>query len=377
MATRFEVWFLTHDGQRVKVLPDIKSLQYARMFNIPGRFSIDIPYTALDTFIDVPDWRVEIWRDAGGSRWLEFGGFIRQLQYQTDDAGNTNVTLSGPDFTDLLNRRIIAYRVGTAQATATDNADDMMKSLVRFNLGVDATLDYKGDAETERDLSDHGFAVQPSLNLGPTIDKAYAWRNLLMTLQEISEASQLAGDATYFQVVYNSATDFEFQTYVDQPGIDRTASSNNPFVLSVERGNLSMPLLWLDFEREVTHVYAGGEGDSSISTTSRTIAEAESVTRKGYSVWNRREAFQDARMEDTSAQVEDSARARLHEGRGNLSFAAQVLDIPGSHYREHWDLGDKVTVTHLGTTFDVLIGAVNVTLHTDGKETITGQLRIV
>jgi hypothetical protein len=285
------------------------------------------------------------------------------------------LTISGSDFTELLNRRIVAYRAEQSQTQKTDNADDMMKAIVRENLGSSSGTDYAGSPVVGRDLTGLGFGVQQDLSLGPVLDKSFPWRNVLLTLQEIAEAARVAGTPIYFDIVRLSETSIQFQTFGDPPGIDRSATSSSPITLGLAYGNLGMPSLTFDWSREFSHIYAGGEGDSAAN--SRLLTDLGDTSRQNQSIWNRREGWIDSKQDTTANQLTNSARAALELGRPRKLFNGVILDTSGNRYMTHWDLGDMVTVDYLGHRFDALISVVNVRVESSGSESVTGVLRLL
>jgi hypothetical protein len=185
---------------------------------LPGNF-----HATYKTMIDV-DYMVEFWRHpAQGAMRLESVFFVRDIIYEEDFKGNDIIILAGPDGNDLLNRRIVAYAAGSSQSDKTNQADDMMKEIVTENLGSSATA--------PRDLTDLNFTVAGDVTAAPSITKAFSWRNVLDVLQDIVAISAENGTDLYFDVVpvviSSSEIGFEFRTYTDQPGQDRTFMTAN------------------------------------------------------------------------------------------------------------------------------------------------------
>jgi len=173
-------------------------------------------------------------------------------------------------------------------------------------------------------------------------------------------------------VVSSSAIGFQFRTYTDQPGQDRTYDSNNPVMFSKEWGNLSDPILRYDYTAEANYVYGGGQGEEA----NRTISEQSDLPRIGLSVWNRREKFADARNETTANGVANKAEAVLNDNKPLKRFTGTLLDTPQSRYGVDWFFGDKVEVSYRGIQFQGIIKALKIKLDREGNEIITAKVEV-
>lgn len=360
----YELWLNKDDGTALGVLDTVVSFEYAMAVHQVGACSLVLP-GSFDTALLQPDNRIAVWRTpAGGARNLERVYLIRRLLDTTDADGKRTLTVTGLDGNDLLARRIVAYVSGAAQAVMTDQADDMCKAVVTDNLGTDAVA--------ARQLSTY-LSVQGDLAAGPSITMAFAWRDVLTTLQDIAEAARQAGTAVYWDVVPLSATTWEFRTATGQPGADHSYPSGvNPVLLGLEYGNLQEPSLERDWSEEVTYVYAGGQGEGA----ARTIVEVEDTARSGRSVLGRREAFEDARDDTTTAAVTARANSRLSTGRPRLRFSGKIVDSPGTRYGIEWRWGDRLTATYQGQTVEAIVKAVKVSVDDNGKETLDARLEV-
>jgi len=240
-----------------------------------------------------------------------------------------------------------------------------MKAVVRENLGALAAVD--------RDYTDNGFSVQVDVSLGPSITKAFSRRNVLDLLQDLSGIARENGTDVYFSVVPTTVNTFEFQTFIEQPGVDRRyPGGDSPYIFSTSRGNLSMPYLEDDYEDEANFIYAGGQGQGD----AREIQTAQNDDSINQSIWNRREAFRDARNEDTAAGTLADAEAMLTSSRAKRRFNAMLLSGENARYGLDWNWGDRVTVEYLGERLDALIRAVNVNVDTSGLETVEGRVEV-
>jgi hypothetical protein len=268
-----------------------------------------------------------------------------------------------------LKRRIVAYAAGSSQAEKTDQADDMMKAVVRESLGSSAGAD--------RDLTSLGLTVAADLADGPTITKGFAYKNVFSVLRDIADAARQAGTPVYFDLapVFDSNTSigYQFRTFTDQPGEDHSYTSGaKPVMFSKEWGNLTGPVLEMDYEDEINAVTVGGQGEGSDrATVTRTDAG-----RIAASVWNRREGFADARNESSTNGLNAKGDQVLAENRPRYRFSGTLIDSPQARYGIEWDFGSKVTISYRGLQFDGPVLAVTLAGGKDGKETITAKVDV-
>ncbi len=359
-----EIILSNSSGLRLASLESAREINYTRVLNGIGVCKIMLPEN-FDTSPLAVDGRLEVWRAPEGQHQsLGFYGLVRRWVSETDENGLTSLAVYAMHLNELLKRRIIAYAAGSAQANKTAKLDDMMKAIVRENLG--------SLANANRDWSAQGFSVQADLGLGPTKTKGFAWRNVLMVLQELSDTAVNEGTPIYFEIIYTSPTSFEFQTFLNVRGMDHSLTSAQPVVVGVEFGTLAQPSLDSDYGEEVSHVYAGGQQEEA----ARTIVEVSDTAREGTSPFNRREGFADARNESTTAGVTAAAQAALQAGRPVRRFGGNIIDTPGARYGIEWDFGDKVTTSYRGLQYTALIRAITVSVDAQGNERVAARLEV-
>ena len=365
----YQVWLDDVYGNRLALLENLIDFEIVRVANAVSYCRVTLPGT-FDQNLFGLDYMVEFWRaPVGGINRLETVFFVRKITYTEDSSGNDVIILSGPDANDLLLRRIAAYDAGTSETSKSDYADDMMKEIVSENLASDAT-------DSDRDLSGLNVTVAGDSSLGPGVEKGFAWRNILDTLIDIAGMAKETGTRLYFDmvpvVVSASEIGFDFQTFIEQRGQDRTYDTDNPVMFSKEWGNLSDPELEYDYTEEYNYVYAGGQGEGA----DRLIEEQEDRVRIGHSVWNRREKFADARHLGTSSKVAYLAREKLQEGKPKKRFVCSLLDTPQARYGVDWGFGDKVEVSYRDIQIQGVISALRLTLDSGGNEKIDAKLDI-
>lgn len=358
----YEVRIANSAGQTLDVIDGWLSLTYTRAVNDVGCLELALS-GSYDTSFLYTDGRIFVYRD--GNLEGETPWFIRKTIQRLDADGAESVTVYGYSAMELLRTRIAAYPAGASQVSKADYADNLMKAIVRDNMGSSAS-------DTNRSLATY-LSIESDASIGAFVQKSFSRDNVLEIIQEISQTSITAGSAVYFDVVAPAQTNLEFRTYLNLRGIDHTFPGGiNPVVLSPERGNLVNVELSFDRSEEITFVYAGGTGQKDV----RIIKTACSVERMGESPFNRRELFYDNTNISGSAILVYEAEAQLRAGRPVRTFSGELVNVPGScEYGVHWNLGDRVTATYKGQAFNCTIDAVTVTVQ-GGREEINGTLRV-
>jgi len=349
---------------------------YIITYNAPGIINLGLPTVNFDLariglLDDRPDKRIEIWRQSPGvAKSLRQLGTILKGEFSEDAAGlhNWRVTAFSP--LEWAKRRIIAYASGTAQAVKTGvEADDMAKAIVRENLGASAT-------DTDRDITSLvGFGVEVDQTLAPQISMPFAWKELDKVLQDIAKASEEAGTRLYYSIVPVTSTTFQFRTWINYPGQDRT-TGGNPIVFSTELSNLKTPSLTIDYSNVLNYEYSGGQGEGAI----RNVQEVEDAANIARSVINRREGFVNATRVaggtgTENTELQNIGNAEIRENKPIRRFSGELLSTPLTLYGKHWREGDRVTVKYLGVEFTTIIESVRFAF-AENFETITARVDI-
>jgi len=359
----FEVWLDDPRGMHLAHLDKVIGLELVHVVNDYGAIVLEVP-SDYDPYI-VLDGMIEVWFRGH----VESIGFIRKITRYDSSTGMEVTKLVAYDGNYLLTSRIVAYAAGSAQASMTDQADDMLKAIVTDNL--------LGDATGVRNISGLSLSAAADDSDGQSITKGFSWSPLLGTCQDIAVSSEEAGTAVYFEFVpefiSSSVVGFEFRTWINQRGNDHGSTSDDPVYFGKAWGNLIGPMYEEDYTIEVNYVYAGGQGEGS----DRNVNEVSDAARYGASAWNRREAFTDARNESSDAGVTAKGYDRLNEGRPVKSFRGEITDSPSARYGTHWWFGDRVICEYRGMEYDVLVTAVSVTLDSNGNESVTGKFEVV
>lgn len=358
----YSILVRTPTGQLIAEVTRFRSLEYVLVENDVGAMTLtlgeEIPFDWL-----ARDTRLEIRRSVNGAEPSLEGETVWFVR-RPEDVLSTGVhtrTLTAWDAKDLLRRRIVAYKSGTAQAHKLQPLDDMCKAIVRENLGSLAT-------NPLRDLSAY-LSVQADVSFISTYSKSFNFGKVLTVCQEIADLASSYGEYLAFDVVRVSDTQLEFRTYKDYRGTNhRFPISPAPVLLSPESGTLGDVRVTYDYASEVTVVYAGGGGEGA----NRTIVEATDPMRTTLTPFNRIEQFRDARRE-TPAGIANEANLAMWEGQPRVHFAANIIDTDAVRYGLHYRHGDVVTAQWSNVTFNCRVDPVHVTVSEAGEQ-IDAQL---
>jgi hypothetical protein len=363
----YEVHLDTPTGTRLALLESFSALAYARKRMTVGRAQITLPLDLVDASFIVPDAMLQVWRKPeDGARKLAFLGLARSIKFSRPEAGDL-VTVGFEDGMSLLASRIVAYRTGTTKTIKSGPADNVMKALVRENLGASVTA-------VRRDLSGYGLVVEADVSQGPTIDMTFPWENILDALGEAAALALGAGTPTYFdmepRVVSNTQLAWTFRTFVGAMGADRTYASGAPLVVGPTFGNLDRAELTFDYGDETTAVYAVGQGEGEDKWV-KVFRDGDRATR---SPWARRELVVFGDVQETTTALESAAKSALREGRPRIHLTGDLLDTPQARFGVDWDLGTKVVASFMDYQADVHIDAVEVKIDSQGRETVRARL---
>ena len=370
MSASYELWLTTDEGVRLAPLSNILSLEASRVDGGVGSLGALLPLS-FDPDLLAPDRLIQLWRQPAGGR-LGLWNVYLLLEWEFSTQGSDQMLeIGGPDMKDLLGRRIVAAYSGSSQASKTDQADDMMKAIVR-----EALLDSAAPTPIAGTRVWSNLSVAPDEGIGPLLTRSFSWDYLLTSdgsgiLAELQKASREAGTEVFFDIVPNVVTansiTFQFVTKTDQPGQD----VSDQVTFDQAGGNIREPHLRYNYRREKNYIYAAGPGEE----TDRNVQQVFDDTRYSQSIWGRHEGFADARNQpDDDNAVREVGRAELEEGRPRIAFAAQPVDTEGTRFGIEWDFGYKVGAKYLNRQFNTVIRATTISLDGDGNEDIRARL---
>jgi hypothetical protein len=143
VSADYEVHIYDALGTRLEIADDFITLDYNRPVNNIGRFKVSLSSNRYGYLFNDPyrwvDARVEIWRRPKGGRYYldtDTCYFARKLSKPLRSSGKEfALTLSGPSANQILDRAVIAALGESAGAKKTDEIDNIMRAVVRENLG--------------------------------------------------------------------------------------------------------------------------------------------------------------------------------------------------------------------------------------------------
>jgi hypothetical protein len=327
----------------VAVFDKFDSLEFSHRVNDIGYFALTMTDTGNDDRLNLfeLDGQVEVWRSIPGlgvEPYIEFQGFHRALDIVTNTDGVTKVTSTGPDFNDLLGRRIVAYKEGTIRADKDAPAETAMKEYVEENCGITA------DSTVVGRLIVGGFpnfSVEVTSGGGPQWKGSRAFENVLDVLKDIAWQTQID-----FAVIPAGKAEFAFRTYLDQFGSDRSVDSedNQPVIFSIEFGYASAISYSYDRTDEANAVLVLGAGEKSLQ---------ETVTRyndvhMAHSPWNQIEISRPGTAQEFTYQLEQLGDEILEDMKALEVIEFTPLQQGSQMYGLHYFLGDRVTARYRG-----------------------------
>lgn len=368
MAGEYQITLATPAGVALTRLPQFLTLEYVLNENDVSPLTATFPASKVDaSALAVPDGRLYIERAASAALPFNLEGntcfFIRRKdQFDTDDGAEV-LEIECLSANHILDSAIVAYNVGNSFTLKLDFCDDMMKSIVRENRGALAT-------DTARDISDF-MTVQLDASGGPMLLKEFARRNVLKTLQEISAYAAELGTWVGFNVVVTDAQLglLEFQTYINQQGVDRTLPGTL-LVVGKPFNNLVKSRLSLDYTQERNFIYAAGQG----ANDTRAVQTAEDETRIGLSPFNRREFLVDAPNTADLTALTNEAETALRENRPRQVFTGDIVETPQTLYGDNYQWGDLVQGVGYGQSFPCRVNRVHVKV-AGGEEKVMASIR--
>lgn len=332
-----------------------------------GVLELTVPLS-FDTSLLLPDGRISVWRSIDGRSPYQDNSATYLIRYF--DYGPTSTFVRAYHATSLLDRRVIAYDAGTSYTKkAAAAADDQIKTFVNENMLAGIVGADRDGVETYADVS-AWLTKQADLGQGASIAKTAARRKLLDVATEIAQASQIAGTYLTFEIIAPTEGTLELRTYAGQRGVDRSAGTANPVILSTLRGNLENAHLVIDYTDSASFVIAGGTGEETL----RLIGTAMDTTLAGISPFGRIEAFRDGSNVNTQAAVDDEADAGLRDMRPVIIFTGNLIETPNTTRGIDFDLGDIVTAEHPQSSqqFDCRIDMIHERITAEGRQVTCG-----
>lgn len=363
MAIDYLIYY-TPPNQTTQVPIEVSALSYARKENEIGQLDVALlPYYSPGYFLR--DGQIELWRWVNGQPATLVGNttwFIQRIRYARTSAGETVIEFTSYDALNLLARRVVAYDGENSYTKKSDTADNIMKALVRENMGSTAF-------DTTRNLSPY-VSVQGNTSLGALVNFEASYRNLYECLRDLTDASWQAGIRIVFDMVRLGFNQHEFRTFQNYQGVDHTADTTSPVVVSIENGSLIEAELIADYADEATVVYARGARNTSTGNVETII----DVPRLGASPYNRREILVDVSDSADDPIIQAKGKIALHANRPRIFFNGLIKDTPGLAYGVNYNYGDLVTAEFMGYLIDCRLDTIRVSWNQQSGEQYEARL---
>lgn len=336
-----------------------------------GSLYIDLPMKEHLVHNISTDWRLEVYRRTAGGELVRVGDtqwIVKLVRYKVDEQNESQLHILAYDAMYLLDKRIVAYVDGTPYTDKTMPADDMLKAIVRENLGSLAT-DY------HRDLS-NWLVVEQDTSTAPVVTKSeFGLQKVMPVLNDICQLSEAAGMYLSYDVIYDESIEkLIFKTYTNQRGADRGSNSRSPIYLAhhtdpvnVMGGGLNYASIEIDASDERSYIYSGRQAEeanaifaeigNSIVLDSGPFARSEDFITTGESV-----EYNDVMTE---------AHAWMQEKFRNLILNAHIQETNDMQFGMDYGFGDILALRYLGTTLNIHLDEFKITLDGNGKEDIS------
>lgn len=373
MAGRYEFWLTDDMGRRLALLSKVTFCSYSRTIQGFGTIQLGIPY---DFYIQKvsktfqPDWRIDVWRSAGPDYTFRREGsfFIRKYSvYQRVTDNMRMVEFIGRSPWDIL-RRASVITDSAAYYSKTDYIDDMMKAIVTDNF-ITAAPGIVPAGE---------FTVQADASQGPSVTYSFYGRVVLDILKELKEASftlhrdNSTNRRIFFDVVEVAQTlgfGYQFRTYADQRGTDRTTGA----IFSPENGNFEGATYFENYLDQATDAWVWNQTNGiGVEVTSR---EAR------LSRWNKIHMFQSG-TGGSAPEMQTKANQVLADAASQVALSGTFVDSAGgkgrprSLYGVDWDMGDLLPVSFAGKNLTCEVVVVYVAVDEEGRENIEGKTEV-
>lgn len=351
----YELYLYEPDNTLSGVIARFEQLDYVLATNeigtaivtISGQYSGDID----------EDYRLEIYRDGALVGDTQF--FVSEYAVILDDSGQYTTKITAVSALGILDWPIVNYAPGTLESHHTDYAGNVIKQVVRQNIGnlaSDAARDMSTNLDVQADADD-GAAV--------TVD--VGWTRLWAAVRDVIGASRDAGTEIIVDIVKNGSGKLELQTFSDQRGDDLSAS----VVLSPERGTLRTPRLDKIYAKSASRAIVGGTGQEIW----RNVVEVSNVAQVNNTPFGYiKEHFVAEKRATTTTEASQYGDIYLAQNRNKMILSGKPAQSGAAVYGTDYNFGDLVTIEFLGYVAVVSIDRVKVSLR-NGIEMIDISMR--
>ena len=352
----YEVWFCTDTGERLAYLGDYTFLKYSIVEAESGAVQIVVS-ASFDLDLLRQDNKIAVWRrPLGGSMGLENVYLLRKWRVEMTRDGGTRVAMIGLDGNDIPRTMLPNPRSTNTRPwySLEDHADDMCKLVVKEAIDRSS---YPGVYPTY-------FSVQADSGQGQSFKKLIDYRSVREYVDSMCKTSTGRGTTIKWRVVALSEVQYEFQTYLDQIGADRSASGFNPVLITVENERMQVPVYEFDGLEALNYIIpVGGSADHAtypdMRMTTYVYDEVQGESGK-LSIFSHRGKFLETGDVITTEQIEQGYE-ELENSLPDETFVFDLQDTDRERYGRDWGFGDKLPVSYMGRQYTATVGAVEVT----------------
>ena len=360
----YEIFLLQPNGLKIRTLPNFLSLDIGLVTN--GVSVLDLSLPGIEYSIDEFDRNYRLRIERNGILIGNAPFFIKAKEEIIMASGEQRIDLTAFHANYLLSAREVLYYSTSSQSKGSSiPADDLMRRIVRDNLGVDA-------ADSDRDIAAPVdlINVESDMSLASNMSKSFARDNLLEVLREIAEKSREDGLPLYFGIEEDSNANLEFRVRDEQWGVNRLGN----VVISPQFENIVNARKKWDWTDEVTVSIALGQSqgsDRKTATQTNTAINAESDFN-----WSERVVNANQVKPDDTAGLQSEADSWLRANEFKESFTGSIQETESLRFNRDWTWGDKVEAEFLGEQFNVWLNMVNIKIG-DSQEDISAKLEAV
>lgn len=331
-----------HDKLNIEPQLDLsgfQSLVYGRKANDVGELAIVLPLRRFRPQLFTQDSVIVVKENgnlANDTIWL-----VKHIEVSNDW-----LTVTCEDALAFLKRRYILFGVGTAQAEKFQALDDMLKQIARENV-TNAT-----------DINRNFAGITTAANTGRAqADRmAFAWKNVLSTMQEIAQNSKRLTYYLTYDIVMSTPKTGVFTTWTGVRGVDRrTGQQQRTFTLNNFAPGAT---LTIDYEGRATKITALGAGQNEVRRNATVTDPAPLYdTRWGVA----EEIIEDGNQTDTTV-LQSLARAELGRRTAKITFTGTLIEAGGVRYGRDFGYGDILPVDAFGYQFACRVVTVQTTV---------------
>lgn len=356
MGASYEFILANNRGVRLCILDQMIEAKIVRTVNNVGVLTFVIPDVYPQDYWQ-RDARVYVYRSAIGlppQLFEQTFYLLRETTIIQGDNGQYLRECTCYDLNWLLKLRIVNYVARDPKALITDYADDMLRDIVRQNLGASAS-----GFRNITNVMPSFFSVQPDYSNAPIIQKAFSFRDMFQVLTDIVNESAKNEVYLAFDVVALTENNVEFRVYRDMRGVDRRLGTVSPLILSPSFGNFANGKLLFDWGDEKTVIIAGGQGEKN-DRLLVTVTDSERVT---LSPFNYIESFRNATHAQKTVEVTAEAKAALRKLRPKVLLSGELVQTRGTIYGRDFGWGDYVSIGFKDMSFVARLDTISIDLN--------------